>query len=242
MVGQQADACVRRGVSVLSKFQEVFDMPIDDLIKKRFDELQTALAGIGRKAEQGTHESLYPMLICQQWMTSVLSLLQQVFGQDDIHYKKFHEAQASASEGSRVLGSDLSRCTGIFNSARDVYLGGYLIKIRALVEAEVLSDGLEQAEEFLKLNYKDAACIIAGVALETAIKELCTRKGIILSKLDTMNSELARAGVYNKSMQKLITAWAGLRNDGAHGNWGAYTKEQVEQMLAGVNSFIATYI
>jgi len=54
-----------------------------------------------------------------------------------------------------------------------------------------------------------------------------------------MNADLAKAGVYNISMQKQITAWAGKGNDAAHGNWDNYTKEDVADMINGVQRFIA---
>ena len=161
---------------------------------------------------------------------------------DGALYRKFAQAQMSAKNQRYVLGGDMDKCAGIFKAAKEDFLGGNLVRFRSIIEAEVLADAIEQAEEFLRAGYKDAACIIAGVALETAIKDLCNRNGILLAKLDTMNAELAKAGVYNKAMQKQVTAWAGLRSEAAHGNWTAYTKEHVALMLPGINAFIAEHV
>lgn len=216
-------------------------MKLDDLIKKRFEELDLALSMLLKKGKPGSTQQIFPILDSRQWCISVLGLLERLTGRDSIHYKTLLEAQPNL-DVHIMLEDTLLNCVAIYNSAKEEYLGGYLFSLRSLVEAEILSDGLEQAEEFLRTGYKDAACIIAGVVLETALRELCGLKNLPTGKLDAMNSELAKAGVYNKSMQKQITAWAGLRNDGAHGNWPAYTKEQVELMVAGVNTFIATYV
>lgn len=218
-------------------------MKFDELVKKRFEELDIALEALRKRGEkQKSGGILYPMMEFQQWATSVMSLLEQIDSQECAYYKKFAQAQVSDRYQRHMEGGDVDKCSGIFRAAKADFLGGYLIRIRSLIEAEVLTDGLEQAEEFLKVNYKDAACIIAGVVLEIAVKDVCARNGIALTKLDAMNGELAKNGIYNKSMQKQITAWAGLRNDGAHGNWQAYTKDQVELMVAGVRTFVATYL
>ena len=84
--------------------------------------------------------------------------------------------------------------------------------------AEVGDDVLEQAHDLLTSGYKDPSCILARVSLELALRDLCDRGGIVHAKLDKMNADLAKAGAYNKSMQKQVTAWAGRGNDAAHGD------------------------
>jgi hypothetical protein len=56
-----------------------------------------------------------------------------------------------------------------------------------------------------------------------------------------MNSDLVKNGVYNKTMQKAVTLWAGIRNDAAHAKYDQYTAAQVEQMISGIQQFVATY-
>jgi uncharacterized protein YodC (DUF2158 family) len=41
--------------------------------------------------------------------------------------------------------------------------------------------------------------------------------------------------------QKQVTAWAGIRNDAAHGNYKGYTDEQVKLMIAGIREFISRF-
>lgn len=219
-------------------------MKVEELIKKRFQELELALQELLKKGSgQQVGGTLYPMLEFQQWATSVMSLFERVVGANGAHYKKFAQAQMSEKGQRYVSDGDLNKCAGIFKAAHDDFLGGYMVSFRSLVEAEVLTDSLEQADEFLRLGYKEAACITTGVALETAIRDICKQRGISTTgSLNTMNQELCKAGIYNVSMQKQITAWAGLRNDGAHGNKDAYSKEQVKLMIDGVTQFLATQL
>jgi hypothetical protein len=57
-----------------------------------------------------------------------------------------------------------------------------------------------------------------------------------------MNVALAGIGVYNKGMQKQVTAWAHWRNKAAHGEWNEYSEADVKDMLAGVGRFMAEYL
>lgn len=114
--------------------------------------------------------------------------------------------------------------------------------MKSLVKAEVLDDTTEQAQELLNSGYKDPACVVAGISLEVAIKEIATRHGLALAKLDKMNADLCKAGVYNVAKQKQITAWADLRNKAAHGDWKEYNAADVQDMLSGVKRFMADYM
>ncbi|MHB9065993.1 MAG: hypothetical protein ACYC4B_19525 [Pirellulaceae bacterium] len=172
------------------------------------------------------------------WTTSVLNLLQRVFGEDSIHFQHF------SRDAVNVGDSESSFCgvVAIFNAAREDYEGGYLFNLQSLVKAEVFDDMLEQASALLSAGYKDPACVVAGVALETTLKDLCSRNGISHAKLDKMNVDLAKLRLYNKGMQKQITAWADRRNSAAHGDWIAYSDADVDDMIKGVTRVIADYL
>lgn len=58
----------------------------------------------------------------------------------------------------------------------------FLITFKQIVQAEVFDSELEQAKSLLESGYKNAAAVIAGVVLETAIKELCLNNGIDIER------------------------------------------------------------
>lgn len=218
-------------------------MRLDELIKRRFTELEKQAITVIESSESKTHfnedrgESFEVTVIPHSafvgWATSVLSLLQHTFGEDSIHYKHF------ANHWSE---SDFESCRAIFRAAKTDYEGGYLFNVRALIKAEVLGDALDQAADLLNAGYKDPACVVIGIALETALKEMCTRAGTSHGKLDKMNADLIKAGTYNIAKQKQITAWADLRNKAAHGDWNAYNEADVKAFLGGVKRFIEDYL
>lgn len=213
-------------------------MKVEELISKRFAELVCKAEDMGGMKPSASPGSRLTVANFQEWATSAQSLLQKTFGEDSIHFKHFDERYKEYhgySEGFPV-------CYGIFRAALEDYKGGYLFDLKTMVNAEVLDDVLEQAEQFFKVGYKDAACIISGVALEGAIRKLCAQKNIDHGKLDSMNSALCKAGLYNKGKQKQITAWADMRNNAAHGNWEEYNSEDVEDMMKGIGRFLAEFL
>ncbi len=42
-----------------------------------------------------------------------------------------------------------------------------------------------------------------------------------------INQDLQKAGAYQLNDQKMITAWLGLRNDAAHGDYGKYRSSRL---------------
>jgi len=104
-------------------------------------------------------------------------------------------------------------------------------------------------EHLLKEGYKDAAAVIVGSVLEDTLRKLCDSNGITTTNskgnpltIDPLNSELAKAVVYNKLVQKQITSWADLRNNAAHGHFDKYDDKQVKMMLLFVQSFCTDYL
>jgi HEPN domain-containing protein len=221
-------------------------MKTDTLVEQRLEELEKkANVILANKKfyftdEEGVDYFKVDTPSFKAWATSVLNLLQRVFREDSIHYRQFDETYRRDPESD--LESSFNECNAILQAAKEDYKGGYLFNVRGLVQAEVFNDVLEQADELLKAGYKDPACVVAGVALETTLKELCTRNNIAHNKLDRMNADLSKAGVYNMGMQKQVTAWAERRNKAAHGDWNAYSNADVEDMIRGVTRLIAEYL
>ena len=55
-----------------------------------------------------------------------------------------------------------------------------------------------------------------------------------------MNADLAKEGVYNKLVQKQVTALADIRNNAAHGHYDQFTKEDVTSMIKEVQRILAS--
>ena len=134
---------------------------------------------------------------------------------------------------------------GALRALRRDYDAGYLSSVQNLVRAEVFADFLGMAEHLLKQGYKDPCAVLVGGVLEDHLRSLCQGRGIPLKmsgkpkKADSINNDLASAGVYSKLDQKNVTAWLDLRNKAAHAQYGEYNHDQVQNLLIGVREFAA---
>lgn len=177
--------------------------------------------------------------LAHQWGTSCLNLLNRSFGSDSVYYKNFEALFPKFNDYSPII-----QAAGVLRAAKDDYEQGYLFNTRTLIEAEVFDDFLEQAGNLLASGYHQPAAVVIGSVLEDGLRKLCTKREVPLSakpKLDTMNANLAKQGVYNKLMQKRVTMLADIRNKAAHGEWNEFTKADVEDMLRGVCQFMEKY-
>jgi hypothetical protein len=174
--------------------------------------------------------------------TACLSFIERVYGRDHTHFNQFTIKADSYSF------SDSERAIAILEAIRGELSGGWLFEIKSLVAAELFSDFIEQAEHLLAQGYKDAAAVMIGSVLEEHLRQLCINNSVDLfdlkdskeipRKADRLNAELARGAIYSSLDAKQVTAWLGLRNDAAHGNYGNYSVEQVQNLSRGVIDFI----
>lgn len=170
-----------------------------------------------------------------EWRLNAKNLLALACGESSVHYEEFGKHGGASYE---IYSSTLKSLRAVLRAAEDDFNSGLMRSSRSLVQAELFDSELEQATELLRGGYLSAAAVIAGVVLETTLRELCTDRSLDLANLNKMNANLAKAGAYNKLVAKNVTAWAGIRNAAAHGNPPDFTKSDVEAMVSGVSDFV----
>ena len=203
---------------------------MNKLLAKRFNELEDQVKhiyaskrtmskdGFGNKTNVNSDLLL-------GWTVKTKNLLIKACGEDSTHYREFlgHE-QARYGGGTLIKTNKLY---AVFSAAKEDFEGGYLSSFKTMVQAELFDTELEQAEELLSKGYYTAAAVVAGVVLETTLRELCAKAKIEAGSMNKMNGDLARAGMYNSLIQKQITLLAGIRNSAAHGKISEFTVEHL---------------
>ncbi|AXI62931.1 DUF4145 domain-containing protein [Pseudomonas kribbensis] len=214
------------------------------LFEKRFAELEQQLIRLqnattmrGDPRKEGQTEYLAPESMLN-WSVKVKALLERVCGKESSYLQRFTEADQNQMFDIGI--ARFERMRAVFLAAKEDFEGGYLNSVRNLVQAEVFGSELEQASELLAAQYVPAAAVIAGVVLETSLRNLCTEHGITHGSLNRMNDELVKAGAYNSLQHKRITAMAAIRNSAAHGKKGEFEPEDVKGMLDDVERFLAS--
>lgn len=219
------------------------DVANTSVLGKRFAELASQLQAVEatKRSERSQYVSgdFVDSELLLNWTVKARNLISMACGTDSEHYGQFVKSQGQ----KRVVGTSnfsvLKELKAVFLAAKEDYEGGYMNSFRNLVQAEVFGGELDQARELLSGGYSSAAAVVAGVVLETTLRQLCTDKGISIGKLDRMNTELAKAGTYNLLVQKRITALADIRNNAAHGHPEQFKDNDVSDMISYVETFVS---
>lgn len=178
-----------------------------------------------------------------RFRTESLNLISRVCGENSAHYKELKNIAEDKQMNSNSYFFHM--CYGILEAAHNDFTEGFLFDLRALINAELLGDFIEQAETLLKEGYYVPAASLAGATLEDSLRKLCEKNKIVVpekTSLDKLNIELARASVYSKLIQKEITAKADIRNNADHGNYDKFSKEDVKSMIDWIRRFESEYL
>lgn len=173
--------------------------------------------------------------IFHEWKNSSENLLIQVTGNESNYTKNFIEKTKNAWISAVDSG------IGILQALKSDIEAGFVKDIKELIVAEVFTDFLDMAEHLLNNGYKDPAAFLVGATLEDGLRKIATIHGIavrISDDIGGLNMKLADKEVYNRLMQKQVQAWKAIRDHADHGKFDQYKKEDVEDMLKGVQRFL----
>lgn len=196
----------------------------------------------GKRNKYGTLEADFVKV--SAFKSSGLSFILNLYGNGHPYYKEF-ESVLHTYRYESYINSGI----GIINNIIAEIENGWINTIKSLVSAEIFNDFLEMAEHLLDTGYKDPAAVMVGSVLEEHLRQLCNKYDIdttvekddklIPLKADRLNSELAKANIFNKLDQKNITAQLDLRNNAAHGKYNEYDINHVKLMYGFVTNFIS---
>lgn len=218
---------------------------MDKIIKQRFGELAEQLQKTFQTATMkhseftGNYQHIESNLITN-WSVKVKNLLSKICTAQSEQLIAFNEAEKLVNFDNNV--ERLKRMEAVFLAIKEDYEGGYLRSSRNLIQAEVFDTELEQASELLQGGYYTAAAVIAGVVLETSMRDLCIKNEIEIGNLNRMNADLAKKEAYSKLLQKRITALSDIRNSAAHGRTENFTEEDVKSMIAEVQRIVTEWL
>lgn len=149
-----------------------------------------------------------------------------------------------ARSTSKAKKSYMNALAGIVQALHDNYKAGYMQSLQERIHSDLFSDFLDMAKYLIEdEGLKEPAAVLAGGVLEEHLRKLCAKHGVPLPtnpNLNSMNAELAKMGAYDKNVHKEVTAWAGIRNDAAHGKRNTYDAQRVRLMIEGIRHFITT--
>lgn len=215
-------------------------MKLDKLLLKRFNELMDQAKKVEATTSVTDVAATVDAAKYHEWAASALNLLLRVCGEKSPYCTGFHAIHSKIIY--LAYREPFDNCRAIFKAAKEDYEKGLIFELRCVVKKEILSYLTRHAEKLLNSGQKDAACIIAGQALETALQELCTRAHLPHDRPELMNAELGKAGTYGKDTQNRIAGWAELRARGLGGDFDRCDREAVMEMVRGTEEFTEEHL
>lgn len=119
-----------------------------------------------------------------------------------------------------------------------------LSDIRGVLKADLFDTEVDKAKELLKKGHLRAAGVIAGVVLESHLSGVCENHAAKSRKrkptISDYNDSLKNADVYDIPTWRLIQRLGDLRNLGAHSGDRPPSKEEVDELISGVEKITKT--
>ena len=206
-------------------------------------QLEAVITEHAKGIEKSRHEDasdIFSETEINDLQTRCFAAIQRAAGKDSVYYE---QAKKIGLRRTHVY-NHVAGQIGVAKSLLSDIQNGYLKSFEEIIHGDVFGDFLEMAEYLTKKGYKDAGAITTGITLEAHLRKLCAKHEVEITsdgrpkKADTLNAELVKSGAYSKIDQKNVTAWLGLRNDAAHGNYEAYDSSQVTLYTSSIRDFI----
>lgn len=119
-----------------------------------------------------------------------------------------------------------------------------LFEIRQLLQADLFDSELDTARELLKKGFLRGAGVISGVVLEKHLSQVCTNHKISIRKkkptINDFNDLLKKNDTLDVPSWRSIQRLGDLRNLCVHNNDREPTKDEISELIEGVDKVIKT--
>lgn len=173
-----------------------------------------------------------------------------------LHSHRLHNETLVAFSRLQDSKSDLEWGIAFIRGIKDDFERDLLGDPRIAIEAEIAADYMSQAEELIgenpngQYNYVPAA-VLSGAVLEKALRTMCSQQTPAVEilkpngdpkKMNLLIDDLQKAGTISATKAKQVRVWAAIRNGAAHWELDKFTRSEVEEMIVGINNFLAEYL
>jgi hypothetical protein len=189
-------------------------------------------------------------------LTEALEFLRVYAGEKSSFYKQLYDKTKNiqipdgfdfvSNDSEKILKHVQSCLNAFIRFAEKGLLNGVSIKRQA--EIDVINDILSQAKKLLDTKglHSASSCALSGAVLEEFLRNWVEEQNLSLENtkpsIDSYMKVLYENKFIDKQDTKDITAWGGLRNHAAHGEWEYVSdKKRIEIMLEGINHFMRKY-
>lgn len=235
-----------------------------DKIKKETADCMNAVKPIVEFLQEKSKNKNYSFhLEYQKWYSIAIKIIEFLAPDRYAEFKSYYEIdprRKSLTYGTYVIqdyikgvvpagyqyenfDSDQQTITNVYNQytiLHSVYerIDSILADIQTYLYTEVQDLELESARSLLRVNVRSSG-VIAGVILEGYLHKIVDKHEIKISKknptLSEFNELLKANNIYDTTVWRKISYLGDIRNTCAHKKEKDPTKEQVEELIEGVN-------
>ena len=211
-----------------------------DTFKKQLNSVITEYEEARSKSEYSDASDVISNIQIIDLQTRCIAVIERIVGKHSIYFEQVIEISKKKANVYDHVAAQIGVAKALLSDIENDYLRSF----EEIIHGDLFADYLEMSTHLEQNGYKDAAAVLAGSTLEAHIRQLCSKHGVTTvsgtkaKKADTLNAELVKAQTYTKSDQKSVTAWLGIRNSAAHGNYNEYTRDQVKLLIDSIRDFI----
>lgn len=242
-------------MGLVSRLKDKFLTDLDELIQAGEaipvqQHLRVTAANFITGEEKRHHYNLasYPEFV--EWRTSTIAILDQVIPASSLLRKTVDNFHTLNNEPSKV-----EFAVAFLRSVRKELARGSLDSLALQIEAAILTDYMTQASGLLAETKEESshipAAVLAGASLERSLRTLCQaleppepvtneRDGFL--GMGALIDALKKRQAFNELQAKQLRAWTAIRNSAAHGKYDEFSRHQVEQMIEGIDAFLAQHV
>lgn len=223
---------------------------INKELKALLEQGSQLLEELGKKAEKNFRLSY------QTWYTRALAVVRQLIPERLGEFTSLYDEKGNPY----AIGKYLRRMRISIDERNAAYmrflqqyqilesaqtrLDDILANIHGLVQAEILDNELDAATELWRAGHIRSAGTLAGVVLERHLAKVCSSRNLATRKkkptLADWNDILKDANVYDTPSWRGIQRLADIRNLCAHPGDRDPTKEEVDELIRGVERITKT--
>lgn len=188
----------------------------------------------------GAGENWPDTTVVTRVITEAMNLIRKTCGESSDYYTRLKEI----TKEKNYHPNEATQYKGVIEAAYNDYKDGFA-NLDSFVRAEIFEDFLSMAEYLLSEGYYVPAASLVGGVLEDSLRKLCGKNNISYpdkTKINSLNTDLAKAGIYNALVSKEIIAKADIRNNADHGKAKEFTEQDVKNMVEWVRRFIIDYL
>ena len=219
---------------------------IESLVK----ESEKLLSELGSK-DGGNFNDYY-----QIWYTQALPVIKQLLPERIKEFTTLYDDPETVLDiaGYLLEETDILKERAIMNFIQQYHilestkyrLDNILTNIQELIQSEILDSELDAATELLKAGHLRASGTLAGVVLERHLAKVCSSRSLKSSKknptIADWNDILKDASIYDIPTWRSIQYLADIRNLCAHAKNRDPKKDEVDELIRGVERITKTII